>query len=114
MKSYHREQIRSENINFILIFQTGKKSIFRRSFVRLNLIEYFEVIVFLCPTRQINMEKVSYHSSVTFTKIALKQTRVKTGGFSQIIFYIKWLPFPEEILQKKNIVLMDTLFMLIS
>ena len=61
MKSYHREQIKSENIIFILIFQTGKKSIFRHSFVRLNLIEYFEVIVFLCLTRQINMEKVSLH-----------------------------------------------------
>ena len=61
MKFYHREQIRSENIIFILIFQTGKKSIFRHSSVRLNLIEYFEVIVFLCLTRQINMEKVSLH-----------------------------------------------------
>ena len=61
MKFYHIEQIRSENIIFILIFQTGKKSIFRHSFVRLNLIEYFEVIVFLCLTHQIDKEKVSLH-----------------------------------------------------
>ena len=68
MKSYHRENIGSENIIFILIFQTGKKSIFRHSFVRLNLIEYFEVIVFLCLTRQINMEKVSLHHQRHFYK----------------------------------------------
>ena len=61
MKSSQIEQIRSEIIIFILIFQTGKKSIFRQSFVRLNLIEYFEVIVFLRLTRQIDKEKVSLH-----------------------------------------------------
>ena len=66
MKSYYREQIRSENIIFILIFQTGKKSIFRHSFVRLNLIEYFEVIVFLCLTHQIDKEKVSLHCQCHF------------------------------------------------
>ena len=42
MKSSQIKQIRSENISFILRFQTGKKSIFRRIFVRLNLIEYLE------------------------------------------------------------------------
>ena len=68
MKFYHREQISSENIIFILIFQTGKKSIFCYSFVRLNLIEYFEVIVFSCLTHQINMEKVSLHRQCHFYK----------------------------------------------
>ena len=68
MKFYHIEQIRSENIIFILIFQTGKKSIFRHSFVRLNLIEYFKVIVFLCLTRQINSEKISLHRQCHFYK----------------------------------------------
>ena len=61
MKFYHREQISSENIIFILRFQTGKKLIFRHSFVRLNLIESFEVIVFLCLTHQIDNEKVLLH-----------------------------------------------------
>ena len=61
MKSSQIEQIRNEIIIFILIFQTGKKSIFRHSFLRLNLIEYFEVIVFLRLTRQIVKEKVSLH-----------------------------------------------------
>ena len=61
MKSSQIEQIRNEIIIFILIFQTGKKSIFRQSFARLNLIEYFEVIVFLRLTRQIDKEKVSLH-----------------------------------------------------
>ena len=66
MKSSQIEQIRSEIIIFILIFQTGKKSIFRQSFVRLNLIEYFEVIVFLRLTRQIDKEKVSLHCQCHF------------------------------------------------
>ena len=61
MKSSQREQIRSEYIIFILIFQTGKKSVFRHIFVRLNLIEYFEAIVFLCLTSQIDSEKVPPH-----------------------------------------------------
>ena len=61
MKSSQIEQIRNEIIIFILIFQAGKKSIFRHSFLRLNLIEYFEVIVFLRLTRQIDKEKVSLH-----------------------------------------------------
>ena len=49
VKSSQIEPIRSENIIFILIFQKGEKSIFRHSFVRLNLIEYFEAIVFFMP-----------------------------------------------------------------
>ena len=61
MKSSQIEQIRSDNIIFILIFQTGSKSIFRHIFVRLNLIEYFEAFVFLCLTHQIDKEKVSLH-----------------------------------------------------
>ena len=33
------------------------------------------------------MKKFNFTTSVTFTKIALKQTRVKTGGFSQILLF---------------------------
>ena len=39
----------------------SEKSIFRGIFVRLNLIEYFEAIVFLCLTHQIDKEKVPLH-----------------------------------------------------
>ena len=63
---FSREQIRSETIIFILIFQTGKKWIFRPIFVRLNLIEYFEAIVFLCLTHQIDKEKVPLHRQCHF------------------------------------------------
>ena len=33
------------------------------------------------------MKKFNFTTSVTFTKIALKQTRVKTGGFYQILLF---------------------------
>ena len=46
-----------------------------------------EKFKFLPFDSQTDNEKVSLHVSVTFTKIALKQTRVKTGDFSQILLF---------------------------